>query len=168
MYQFFTRQYNSMDDLRTHYRELAVQLHPDKNQGKAEFTAIFQAMLNEYHQILVDFIPGMNKKQQANKRPDFDFDSESEIARVLNELIRLEGLIIELCGSWLWVTGNTYKHKAIIRQLGLRWQNTKQSWYYAGYEFKPHRAKIMSMDHIRSRYGSMMFESEQSQKLAGA
>ena len=163
---FFNQTYATMDALRQHYRKLCLDLHPDKHpEDTAKFTEIFKAMSNEYQDYLVDFIPGQNAKQSAGQQP-FTVDAESDLAAVIADLMKYPGLIIEICGSWVWLTGKTYDYKGQIKNLGFRWQHKKQSWYFAGYEFKPHRTKLMSMEHIRSKYGSMTLETEQRQSLA--
>ena len=164
---YFNQNYATMNALREHYRRLCMELHPDKHQDNPEhYTELFKAMRAEYETFLEGFIPGQNQQRQANNQHDFNIDAESDLADVIADLMKYPGLIIEICGSWIWLTGNTYSVKGNLKNLGFRWQHKKQSWYFAGYDFKPKKSKIMSMDHIRNKYGSMTLETEQRQSIA--
>ena len=37
----------------------------------------------------------------------------------LNAMVGLDGLDIEVCGAWVWVSGETYKHKAVFKEAGI-------------------------------------------------
>jgi curved DNA-binding protein CbpA len=160
---FFVKDYASMEELRSHYRELCFLYHPDKHpEDKAKYTALFQKMANEYDEFLKDFIPGENRKESKKSeqyRREYNFDSESALGKVIADLMQYPGLVIEICGSWIWLTGDTFRHKDNIKKMGFRWQDKKKSWYFAGYDFKPKKSKIMDMDHIRQRYGSLEIET---------
>ena len=49
---------------------------------------------------------------------------------VIMQIIRLAGLEIELCGAWLWVSGETRAHKDALKAAGLRWSAKKSMWYW--------------------------------------
>lgn len=162
-----------MDELRSHYRELCLKFHPDKHSdNKEKWNQVFAEMYSEYEMFLGFFIPGENQRQErkekssGTKAQTFDFESETDIAKMVQDLMQYSGLIIEICGSWLWLTGETYRWRIEIKGLGFRWQDKKKAWYFAGYEFTPHKAKIMDMKHIRARYGSFEIETGQKQAIA--
>ena len=77
---------------------------------------------------------------------------------IIDHLIRMEGIQVELCGSWLWITGNTYLHRDNLKACGCRWSSSKKQWYWRanrdGYQGK-HKAK--TMEQIREKYGSELF-----------
>ncbi len=132
---FFTRQYLSMDELRKHYREMCLQYHPDKNLDNVEkFTEIFKQLLNEYDLFLEYFIPGENRKQErANSNTRYSYETESELGRKVADMMRYSGLIIEICGSWIWLSGNTFRWKDQIKQSGFRFQGKKKIGQIAFY-----------------------------------
>ncbi len=73
---------------------------------------------------------------------------------VINELKGLKDVHVELCGSWLWVSGDTKPHKDKLRALGLFWAPKKGKWYLKPVGFKSRRHKPVDMDKIRFKYGS--------------
>lgn len=36
---------------------------------------------------------------------------------------------IELVGSWIWVSGNTYPVKEQLKEAGIFWAGKKKKWY---------------------------------------
>jgi len=44
-------------------------------------------------------------------------------------LKNLDGLEIKLDGTWMWVSGDTYKHKNKIKSFGFRWGGKRKAWY---------------------------------------
>ena len=46
------------------------------------------------------------------------------------QLKQLEGLNIDLLGSWLWIGGNTKANKEALKALGCRWASKKKLWYW--------------------------------------
>ena len=65
-----------------------------------------------------------------------------------------KGLSVELCGTWIWVSGNTKKHKELLKKLGLQYARKKQKWYLKPAGYKYHKHKPISMEKIRFKYGS--------------
>ena len=51
-------------------------------------------------------------------------------AHALNAIIGLDGLDIEICGAWVWVDGETYRHRAPLKQAGFRFASKKKRWYF--------------------------------------
>ena len=73
---------------------------------------------------------------------------------IIKELKSIKGLELEVCGSWLWISGNTKKYRKELKGLGLFYAPKKQQWYFRPPEYRSHRHKPVSMDKIRSVYGS--------------
>ena len=69
---------------------------------------------------------------------------------------------MELCGSWLWIGGETKTHKDELKALGCRWSQKKGLWYWR-HEEDGHRwyKGKKSMEEIRSKYGSQVFEGRE-------
>src|SRR5659263_47136 len=74
---------------------------------------------------------------QDNKLADYfrvnDFIIYPE---VISKLIVLDQVLIELIGSWIWVSGNTYKHRETLKKAGLFFAPKKVMWYYRPSEEK--------------------------------
>lgn len=149
----------TLDDLKKQYRRLAMQYHPDTNPGReAEMTEIMK-VINEEHDHLFDRL-----KAQHNASHDEHHqttETAEEFREIISVLLKLDGLIVELCGSWLWIGGNTREHKDALKAAGCRWSNNKKMWYWRHPENAGHwhRSKT-TMGDIRSKYGSQVFEGK--------
>ena len=95
----------TLDELKAEYRRLIKIHHPDRGGD----TATMQAINNEYaarFEVL---------KKQHNDTHDAEHqttETPREFIEILEKLLKIDGLDIELCGSWLWISGDTYSHKA--------------------------------------------------------
>jgi len=161
---YFKENYESMAQLRLHFHRLCLAMHPDKHHDddQEKWTDLFKQMYAEYENYLKVFIPQANQAEKnKGSKQTYNFDAESEIGKAIEKMMHFAGLTLEICGSWIWISGNTYKWKSELKAMNCKWQHTKGLWYFAGYEWKPRRAKIMDMDHIRTRYGSYTLEAEE-------
>ena len=71
---------------------------------------------------------------------------------------QLSGLEVELCGSWLWIGGNTRENKDALKACGCRWSSSKKLWYWRHEEdARPWHRGNKTMSQIRSKYGSQVF-----------
>lgn len=148
---------SSMEELRNHYKKLLIKYHPDNNSG-SDTTAIMQEINAEYDLLLKQF----TSKQTSSK--SYDYSTEKELTRVLAELIKLSAdITIELIGSWIWVSGNTYPIRDKLKELNLKWASKKQMWYWGTAEGK--HTSPMEMSFIRAKYGSVVYYTEEEMKI---
>ena len=139
------------------YKKLAFKHHPDRG-GDLD---TMKEINNDFDWIMKN---GIFKSAKAKKdtKKDYAFSS-SQFKDIIEALIKLEGIEIEITGCFIWVTGNTYPQKDIIKSLGFRYSKNKKAWYIAPPEYfaqKRSYKKSYSMNDIRSKYGSTRFESE--------
>lgn len=101
----------TLNDLKAEYRRLAMANHPDLGGSTAvmqEINAAYDrlfAVLKDAHNAAAD------EEHQTNEMPH-------EFRDIITALLRMDGLKIELCGCWLWITGNTRAHKDELKALG--------------------------------------------------
>ena len=159
--KFFTN-CRTLDELKAEYRRLAMIHHPDRG-GDLET----MKQINAEHDALFEIL----KKQHNATHDEAHQTTETaeEFRDILNKLLKLDGLKVELCGSWLWISGETFKHKAELKTAGCRWSNNKKSWYWRHEEeSRPwHRGKS-TMDQIRAKYGSQVFNAQGEESIIGA
>ena len=137
----------SIEDLKQAYKRLAIKLHPDMPGGDEE---AMKQLNNEY-----DVAVARLNRQEPERTTEPKANAYRD---VICELIRMHGLKVELCGSWIWITGATYQYREALKAMGCRWSKNKGAWYWAG----SHSAKSrrpMSMNYIRMKYGSQQFAS---------
>ena len=94
-------------------------------------------------------------KSQTNKPPQY---SSEVITQIAKQIYNIPGIKLEVCGSWLWVSGNTKPNASELKAAGLKYASKKQMWFYAG---KPAWTKFhKDIDEIRSKYGSKQLTEE--------
>lgn len=149
----------SLQELKKLYHRLAKEYHPDASaKGSNEIMAEINAEYKLMFEKLKEF---NNASANANVEGFKATDEEaSDFIEILNDLIKYEGLKIEICGLWLWVSGDTKPIKETLKAHGLRYSKNKGAWYLntTGYVKWFKGRKAWSMNEIRSAYGSKVFE----------
>jgi len=141
----------TLDELKAQYRAWTKRLHPDCGGSDADMKAL-NLEYERFFEIL------KNKHNATADQQHQTTENASDFMDIIDHLIRMEGIQVELCGSWLWITGNTYQNRDNLKACGCRWSSSKKKWYWrpaeTGYQGK-HKAK--TMEEIRERYGSQMY-----------
>ena len=86
----------------------------------------------------------------------------------MQKVVHLANITIEICGSWIWISGNTYQHKAELKEIGFKWASQKKQWYWHSEAFRKRGKKPLSMDDIRNYYGSTEVKTETQRYLKQA
>ena len=91
--------------------------------------------------------------------PDHGGDTATMAAiNNINALVKIPGLIVELCGCWLWISGDTKPNKEALKAAGCRWSSSKKMWYWRHQEDGAHWSHgKKSMSQLRMKYGSQTF-----------
>lgn len=144
---------NTLDELRTMYRKLAMLNHPDKGGS----TADMQEINDEYDRLSQTLI-NSNTTFTAGRKSWEHFVS-SEIREKLNEIIFLEEVTIEIIGSWIWITGNTKPVKEYLKAHGFRFSPNKLAWYWQYGDNRKMNGKQFTMEEIRAMWGSEEVET---------
>ncbi len=143
------------EDVKTAYRKAAFKHHPDRNPAGHQM----MQMINEAYQSAKDF-SGDYKVNQSNENYD------EKINDALNAIWGLN-LNVEICGTWIWVTGNTKDHKDTLKMAGFKWSPKKVSWYFRAEEKKRKFYKrSFEMGEIRAKYGSHAHQDKERKKIA--
>ena len=88
-----------------------------------------------------------------------------EVSEALNSIINLN-LTIEICGAWVWVSGDTKNHKDALKSSGFKWAPKKKMWYFRPSDAKKSRSfGKFSINEIRDKYGSVSVMGGQQKKL---
>ena len=143
----------TIEELKKKYKELAKKLHPDLGGNKEEF----QSMNNEYDLLFKN----LKSNKKANKTKDDD-----KFKNIINELIKYNELTIEIIGSWLWISGNTYPLRDCIKNLGLLWSKGRKKWYYTNDELdnKNTHYKKKTYEELKQSYGYTKIKSSTKDK----
>jgi hypothetical protein len=91
---------------------------------------------------------------EAGKEKEKEKLTVSEKIKELQEKVDPSGLHLEICGTWLWVTGKTYQVKDTLKELGFRYSSNKLSWYYRKEDDRSPNQEPIPLDLIREKYGT--------------
>lgn len=162
MFKYF-KDLTSMESVKKQYRKLAMQYHPDRKQGNEE---IFKIINNEYEEAIEIAKLNETKKAKTEKEKEFvnsQYKNSKNFRNIIDKLIVLEGIEIEITGTWLWIRGNTYNYKEYLKsEFNAQWSKSKRCWFISPQkDFRKTRGyKGKSMNSIRNTYGSTKIKSE--------
>ena len=147
----------TIEELKKTYRKLCQLNHPD-NGGNA---FVMAAINNEYAELFNSLKNAHNTKAEADESGKTRPINEcpEEFISIITELVRLKGLTVELCGCWIWISGETKNHKDTLKSLGCRWASKKKMWYWRNEKDAVQSKGSKSMDYIRNRYGSEIYNT---------
>ncbi len=150
---------NTLEELRKEYRRLLKENHPD-NGGSTEAAAEINAEYDKVFETL---------KNADTKENTWKYDSEKDdlFKEALKNIINIENIKIEIIGCWIWVSGNTYECKDLLKAAGFKWCANKKAWsWHAGEKYFKKSKRKLSMDDIRNLYGSEEIEKNKSKKIS--
>lgn len=145
----------TIEEAKKLYRRLAMENHPDRGGDLDTMKAINA----EYDEIFNTFKAQHNATAKTTGARPIN-ETPEEFRQVIEKIINIPGIIIELCGSWIWISGETRAFKDQIKAAGCFWANKKKMWYWRAPEDAVHSRRTKSMDEIRTKYGSERIYSD--------
>lgn len=136
----------SIEEVKSLYKKLAMENHPDRGGS----TVIMQAINTEYAYACANVL---KKGGSSAEETNHHIKLSEEYRKVVESIINLPGIVIEVVGHWIWVTGDTFPVKEKLKLAGLFYAPKKVAWYYRNEAFSVGRGK-KSLDEIRNKYGS--------------
>ncbi|MDD2627825.1 MAG: hypothetical protein PHD20_02945 [Clostridia bacterium] len=110
---------------------------------------------------------------ETKKTYEQTFDPFDGYREIIDKLINLSDITIELCGTWLWITGVKKEDKekqAMLKELGFSYSAKKLAWYWKPGTYRKKSKKELNLDQIRNLYGSNRVnredQREQQQAIA--
>lgn len=143
--QFFSGCYDEAA-LKARYRDLCKIHHPDRGGD----LATMQALNAAYEAAL----RGEYRKTMSDDEAEEAVNMSVAVAAKVAEIIGLEGVILEIVGKWLWVTGDTFSHRQALKTAGLWFASKKRAWYWHAPEDSVPRGGKKSLDEIKAKFGS--------------
>ncbi len=142
----------TLSEIKQAYRKLASANHPDKGGNTETMQLINTAFAELCKYFEANQTLDINQAQET--APTFDFS-------FLDTLKTMHGVTIEVCGYWVWLSGNTYPHKEAINNLGFKFSGAKKSWYWSPtINITNYKRGSKSMKQIRKDYGSQIIQTE--------
>ncbi len=146
------------------YHRACLNYHPDRNKAGHE---IMKMVIQAWEALKERGFPLM----QEDDGGEF-YDYGAEINSVLNRIVGLEGIEIEICGSWVWVGNTRYEHRSVFcppRQKGtddeeirFRWSRDKKMWYFHPKNNGCRRwgKGTYSIEQIKIKYGAVRIKGK--------
>lgn len=151
----------SLEQLRKQYRDLLKKYHPDNGGSEditkainTEYDKLFKVLKDKHESRSADNSGNANTKTSDYSQNMYDWENDKALRDVLQKIINFDGIEIEIAGQWIWISGNTYSYKKELKELGFKWASQKKQWYFHTDTFRKKGHKTLSMDEIRSYYGS--------------
>jgi len=176
-FKFFSN-INSLEELRKEYKRLLKLHHPDNGGTKEasqtinnEYEALFKILKDKHDNKSNNSTSDTagNSKATDNKSTMYDFEADKALREVLQRIINFEGIEIEIIGSWIWVSGDTYKHKAELKETGFKWASQKKMWYFHNDNtYRKSSNKKLNIEDIRNYYGSQKVKAGYERKILEA
>lgn len=148
---------NTIDEVKKLYKKLAMENHPDRGGD----TATMQAINTEYAFACAKLAKGAGL---SDEEADTEIRLSEEYRQVIEKIINLPGIVIEIVGNWIWVTGNTRPVKGTLKEAGFYFASKKVAWYYRNEAFKT-RGNGAPLEQIRAKYGSETINKKQQDKV---
>jgi len=154
--QYFTKCEN-LQELKQLYYKLALKHHPDRDGGSVE---VMQIINNEYEYLSKNLI--FDNVEFSDNRKTYETQAATDILEKINLIVNIAGLNIEIIGSWLWITGNTYANRDYLKENGFIFSRPKSAWYFHSGNFRKTSKKNFSIDDLRYTFGSEKVEKERT------
>ena len=136
----------TLEELRKEYKRLVKENHQD-NGGSEEAIKV----INVEYEISFHIL----EKTDTASSNKFNMREDEMLRAIINAIVNLN-IEIEICGSWIWVSGNTYSCKDELKSNGFHWASKKKMWYWHDPQEQTRSNGKTSMNDIREKYGSQV------------
>ena len=89
-------------------------------------------------------------------------ETPQEFINIINVLTSLSDIEVEICGTWIWVSGNTKAHKEMLKELKFRYAHKKQAWYYHTEPYRKRSKRELTLDEIRDMFDSEKYNQSEN------
>ena len=134
-------------------REAEAKYHPDHNPAGMKMMQLVHAAYQTLKNYTGPTKSGYNSKY-------------GEVVNQALNAIKDLGLEITVCGSWLWIRGNTKPYRTILREAGFVWASGKGCWYMRppGQNSNNHKPWLRSK--IHETYGTVEVAQKHSKQFS--
>ena len=151
----------TLSELKEQYKKLCMQNHPDLGGN----TADMQEINNEY-ELLFEKLKNVHRNSEGETYTKESTETAEEFIHIIEVLTPLKNILVEICGSWIWVSGNTKEHKDILKGLHFKYAYRKEAWYFHTEPYKKKGKRELTLDEIRDMFGSQSYQKKSEKQLA--
>jgi len=147
-------QRTTFEEIKSAYRKACKHYHPDINPAGEEMMKV----INNAFEALQNY--------QYSEETDHEEELEygTRLNKALNAILHM-GLSLEVCGAWIWVTGNTFSHKDKLKEHGFKFAPQKKAWYFRPNKYRSKSRGNWSLEEIREKHGSQHIRSKTQQRI---
>lgn len=142
------------------YRRACMRYHPDRSGSSNAADVEMMKAVNAAWAACQAW--DWSKGDPVNVKPSKNRRYADELYAAIKAVVGLEGISLEVCGAWLWVSGNTKPHKEVFKKAGFFWASKKMQWYFRTPEYQSHNRGDWSMEKIREFHGSEKIDPEKN------
>lgn len=154
----------TIEDVKNIFKNLAKKLHPDNGGNPEEF----KNMMTEY-KIMFDRLKNIHQSKEGETyEKKTTTETPEQFAAAINAVINFDDIEIELVGAWVWLNGNTYPYRDIIKEAGYFWSSKHKKWYYNGDQFKSKKHSKKKFEEIEDIYGAEILKKAKMPRIATA
>ena len=154
-FKFFHANWQTpIEDAKREYHRLVMKYHPDHG-GSDEAMAQINVEWDYLYKHNYNVHRNMEGEVYTDENQDAPDDLTRKYVEIINALIKLEGVVVEICGSFIWLSGNTYEWREILKAMGFKYSRKKKMWYMAPTK-RRRRSNDWSIERIRAKHGSFV------------
>lgn len=154
---------NTVEQIKSEYRRLAMKHHPDRGGDTAtmqEINAQYLAALQGCHG---QTTMGSDKQEH---RYWYHRETEQEIMDALATILRIKmDAEVWLIGKWIWVMGNTKPVKEQLKEAGCKRHSKRSAWYWHNNEYRSTFNRRVDLNGLASMYGYEAFTPRQDDSV---
>lgn len=155
----------TLEELKKEYKKLVFKHHPDKGGNTADMQEINSEYEKLFHKLKNVHKSASGETYTAKEETK---ETPEQFRTILEKLIHIDGIEIEICGTWLWISGNTYPNREALKELHFKYSKNKNAWYYHEEGYTKHSKKTFTLEQIRDLWGSERVNPIQQDKLSTA
>lgn len=151
----YLKDIKTLEELKKEYHKLALKLHPDRGGDVEEM----KVLNNEYDTWFarVSHIhvnkDGERYEKQTNEKPE-------EFRDIIDELMKMNGITIEVIGSFVWVGGvkqSELDKRNALKKMKFKWHSEKLMWYKSPAGYRKYNNNKYSMNEVRDMFGTRFY-----------
>jgi hypothetical protein len=147
----------TLEEVKAKYKQLAKQHHPDLGGD----TATMQEINREFSFASAKAVKGANL---SDEEAENEILASEAYRHAIEQVIHLDGITVELVYKWLWITGETYPHRAALKAAGFLFAPKKVAWYFRTEANKVAKGDKKTLDEIRDKYGSEVLNEDKPKR----
>ena len=155
---------SNIEELKKCYIQLIKEYHPDKG-GCLEICQLVNTLYEQFANKLKN-LHEHKKQEQTETEEKAEYYDISEAMRDVIFTLSSFPLDLEICGSWLWVTGRTWLYTKQLKTVGCIFASRKKAWCYHEEEWNRKNKHKLSLDEIRSLHGSVKISNKFNHQLS--